>query len=83
VSEPLPGRGTPASQEERRAAVHGFLDATDATVPGDRAINAALRRVMERALCQPSLPVDRPAAGRPGIPGYSSGNSGEKKGDRG
>jgi hypothetical protein len=53
----------PATQEERIAAVHGFLDAMDAAVPEDRAINARLRRVMERALWQPSLPVDRPAAG--------------------
>lgn len=63
MSEPLPGRGTPATQEERIAAVRGFLNAMDATVPEDRAINAELRRVMERAVRQPSLPVDAPARG--------------------
>jgi hypothetical protein len=83
VSEPLPGRGAPAGQEERSAAVQGFLDATDAAVPEDRAINAELRRVMERAVRQPSLPVDRPPTGPAGIPGYSSGNSGKEQGDRG
>jgi hypothetical protein len=62
VSEPLPGRGMPATQGERIAAVHRFLDTMDANVPEDRAINAELRRVMEGALRQPSLPLDRPAA---------------------
>jgi hypothetical protein len=66
----------PATQGERIAAVHGFLDAMDAAVPEDRAINAELRRVMERALWQPRLPVDKPASGARPDGGAAEGRTG-------
>lgn len=64
VSEQLPGRGAPETQEARAEAVRSWLDRMDAQAPEDRAINAELRRLMERTMLQPRLPASGPSQAR-------------------